>query len=195
LWRKIHCHFSVTTLVPGGHGTRSQVWLASRATYSSIARRQCGSAKAMRTEDGTGDASGGVVVVSAARISRSTRRRTSAVRRVTMGWTCLGSRWMTTGWYASGSERAAGTSGAAAVIDDGRVGEASHARQRSRVSGRRGSGTHATVVDEGGVSKASHARRRGRAWRRKGRRGCAWRERRRRGGTWCRQRRKARRLG
>jgi hypothetical protein len=37
LWRK--SHLSMTTLVPGGHGTRSQVWLARRAAYSSIAQR------------------------------------------------------------------------------------------------------------------------------------------------------------
>jgi hypothetical protein len=48
------------------------VWLARRAAYSSIARRQCGSARAVRTEEGTGEASGGVVGVAAAKISRST---------------------------------------------------------------------------------------------------------------------------
>jgi hypothetical protein len=84
LWRK--SHLSVTTLVPGGHDTRSQVWLASRTAYSSsMALRQCGSARAERTEEGTGEASGGVAVVSAAKISRSTGRRTPAARRVTMG--------------------------------------------------------------------------------------------------------------
>jgi hypothetical protein len=91
LWRK--SHLSVTTLVPGGHSTRSQVWLARRAACSSsIARRKCGSPRAMRTEEGTGEASGGVAVVSAARISRSTGRRTPAARRVTISWTCPGSR-------------------------------------------------------------------------------------------------------
>jgi hypothetical protein len=68
-------------LVSSGHGTRSQVWLAKRDVYSSsIARRQCGSARAVRTEEGTGDASDGVQVVSATRISRSTGRRTPAAR-------------------------------------------------------------------------------------------------------------------
>jgi hypothetical protein len=67
-------HLSVTTLVPGGHDTSSQVWLASRTAYSSMALRQCGSARVERTEEGTGEASGGVAVVSAARIRRSSRR-------------------------------------------------------------------------------------------------------------------------
>jgi hypothetical protein len=115
LWR--NSHLPVTMLVPGGHGTRSQVWLARRAAYSSIARRQCGSARAVRTEEGTGEASGGVVVVSATKISRSIGRRTPAARRVTIGWTCPGSRWMATGWYTGGSGRSAGTSGAASVAD------------------------------------------------------------------------------
>jgi hypothetical protein len=45
------------------------VWLASRAAYSSsMARGQCGSARAVRTEEGAGEASG-VVVMSAARIN------------------------------------------------------------------------------------------------------------------------------
>jgi hypothetical protein len=48
------------------------------AAYSSIARRQCGSARAVCTEEGTEEAFGGVAVVSAARISRSTGRRTPA---------------------------------------------------------------------------------------------------------------------
>jgi hypothetical protein len=96
------------------------VWLARRAAYSSIARRQCGSARAVRTEEGTGEASDGVVVVSAAKISRSIGRRTPAARRVTIGWTCPGSRWMATGWYNGGSGRSAGTSGAAGVADSRR---------------------------------------------------------------------------
>jgi hypothetical protein len=109
-------HLPVTTLVPGGHGTRSQVWLAKRAAYSSsIARRQCGSARVVRTEEGTREASGGVLDVSAARISRSMGRRTPAARRVTIGWTCPGSRWMAIGWYTDGSERIAGMSRAAGV--------------------------------------------------------------------------------
>jgi hypothetical protein len=52
-----------------------------------------------------------------------------------------------------GSERAAGTSGAAAC----------------------GRGRLAAVIDEGGVGEASRARRRGRAWRRRGRQSRAWR--------------------
>jgi hypothetical protein len=50
-------HLSVTMLVPGGHDTSSQVWLASRAAYSSIARRQCGSARVVRTKEGIGEVS------------------------------------------------------------------------------------------------------------------------------------------
>jgi hypothetical protein len=49
----------MTTLVPGGRGTRSQVWLASRAVYSSIVRCRWGSARAVQTEV-TGEASEGV---------------------------------------------------------------------------------------------------------------------------------------
>jgi hypothetical protein len=60
----------VTTLVSGGRGTRSQVWLASRATCSSsIARCQCGSTRATQTEEGNGEASKGVAVVSAGSIA------------------------------------------------------------------------------------------------------------------------------
>jgi hypothetical protein len=102
----------VTTLLPGGHGTRSQVWLAISAIYSSIAQRQWGSARAARTEEGTKEASGGVAVVSAARISRSTGRRTPVARRVTIGWTCPGSMWMATGSYTGGLVWASGASGA-----------------------------------------------------------------------------------
>jgi hypothetical protein len=48
----------MTMLVHGGHDTSSQVWLASRVAYSSsIARRQCGSARVVRTEEGTGEVS------------------------------------------------------------------------------------------------------------------------------------------
>jgi hypothetical protein len=86
------------------------VWLASRAVYS-VARRQWGSARVAQTEEGT-EESGGVYAVSVVRISRSTGRRTSAAWRVTIGWTCPGSRWIATGWYTGGSVRAAGASGA-----------------------------------------------------------------------------------
>jgi hypothetical protein len=43
------------------------------------------------------DAPGEVVVVSTARISRSTGRRMLTARQVTIGWTCPGSPWMTIG--------------------------------------------------------------------------------------------------
>jgi hypothetical protein len=75
----------MTTVVPGGRGTRSQVWLASRATYSSIARRQWGSTRATRTEEGTEEVSRGMAVVSTARISRSIGQRMLTVWRVTIG--------------------------------------------------------------------------------------------------------------
>jgi hypothetical protein len=71
-----------------------------------IAQRQWGSASAAQTEEGIGEASGGVAVVSVARISRSTGRRTPATRRVTIGWMCSRSQWMVTGLYAGGSVRA-----------------------------------------------------------------------------------------
>jgi hypothetical protein len=70
----------MTTLVPGGRDTWSQVWLASRATYSSMVQRQRGLARVVRTEEGTWEVFGGVVVVSAARINLSTDRRTHAAR-------------------------------------------------------------------------------------------------------------------
>jgi hypothetical protein len=67
------------TLVPGGHDTRSQVWLASRATYfSSIVRRQCGSARAVRTEEGNEEAYEGVAVVSAGRWVEEHRQPTES---------------------------------------------------------------------------------------------------------------------
>jgi hypothetical protein len=65
--------------------------------------------------EGTGEAPGGVATVSAARINRSTRRRTLTARRVTIGWTCPGSRWIATGWYTAGSVRADEASGAKGV--------------------------------------------------------------------------------
>jgi hypothetical protein len=36
-------------------------------------------------------------------------------RAVTIGWMCPRLRWMATGWYTDGSERTAGTSGAAGM--------------------------------------------------------------------------------
>jgi hypothetical protein len=49
------------------------------------------------------------------RINQSTGQRTSAAHRVTIGCTCPGSRWMASGWYTGGLERAVGTSGATGV--------------------------------------------------------------------------------
>jgi hypothetical protein len=48
-------HLSVTTLVIGGHGTKSHMLLDSMALYSSIAWRQWGSTSVLRTKVGTGD--------------------------------------------------------------------------------------------------------------------------------------------
>jgi hypothetical protein len=73
LCRKIH--LSVTTLVPGGRGTRSQVWLASKIMYSSMARHQWGSTRAARTKEGTGEGAEAALTV---RTSRSTERKTPA---------------------------------------------------------------------------------------------------------------------
>jgi hypothetical protein len=47
--------------------------------------------------------------VSAAMISQSIGRRTSAAWQDTIGWTCPGSRWMATGGYMRGSVRADGS--------------------------------------------------------------------------------------
>jgi hypothetical protein len=47
----------------------------------------------------------------------------------------------------------------AAVVDEGGVVKASHARRRGRVSRSRGSGSPAAMVDKGGVTEAS------RVWR------------------------------
>jgi hypothetical protein len=55
-------HLPVTTLVPMGQETRSQVLLAIKAVNSSsMARRQFGSVGVARTEDGTGDKVGAEV--------------------------------------------------------------------------------------------------------------------------------------
>jgi hypothetical protein len=49
-------HLLVTTLKPMGRGTRSQVLLAIKAAnFSSMARRQFGSTRVARTEEGTDD--------------------------------------------------------------------------------------------------------------------------------------------
>jgi hypothetical protein len=195
LWR--NSHLPVTTLVPGGHGTRSQVWLARRAAYfSSIACRQCRSARAVRTEEGIGEASGVVVVVSAAKISRSTGRRTPAARRVTIGVDVPGVA-VDGDRVVCRDVRDRGRGRLAVVIDDGGVSEAHWARRRARVSRCRGSDVVAAVVDVRGVGEASRGRRRGRAWcgrgrrglarRRRGRQGHAWRRHGRRGHAWRRR--------
>jgi hypothetical protein len=78
-----------------GAGTRSQVWLAWRASYSaSVARRHCGLASAPQTVVGTGGRAEEEV---AERIRRSGDRRTPAAWRVTIEWMCRGSRWTTMG--------------------------------------------------------------------------------------------------
>jgi hypothetical protein len=89
-----------TTLVPGGCGTRSQVWLPSTATYSSMVGRPWESARAARTEEGTGEAAG---AVSAVRTNGLTGQRTPTKRHVTIWWTWLGC--MADGWYTDGSEQ------------------------------------------------------------------------------------------
>jgi hypothetical protein len=78
----VQIHLPVTTLQPDGRGTRSQVWLARRALYStSIARRQFGSARASRTDVGIGGSRGSPSVAERAR-----GRRTPVACRFTMGW-------------------------------------------------------------------------------------------------------------
>jgi hypothetical protein len=61
---------------------------------------------------GTGEVPGGV---SAARISRSTGRRTPAARQVTIEWTCLGSGWMATKRITRDSVESSGASRAEGV--------------------------------------------------------------------------------
>jgi hypothetical protein len=58
----------MTTLVPGGHGTKSHAWLANRVTYS-IARQQCGSMGVIRTKEGTSERARAVAVVSTVRVT------------------------------------------------------------------------------------------------------------------------------
>src|SRR6185437_16448859 len=53
---------------------------------------------ASRTEEDTGETRGSPSV--AERVAAG-----DAIRRVTMGWICRGSRWTTGGWYTSGSAR------------------------------------------------------------------------------------------
>jgi hypothetical protein len=78
------------------------------------------------------------------------------------------------------------------VIDDGKVGEATHVFRRAQVSGRRGSSAPVAVVDEGGVDKTSRGHRRGREWRKCGQRGRVWRRRGRQGYAWRRRGRRGR---
>jgi hypothetical protein len=65
IWRAIRLslylkiHLSVTTLALEGRGTMSHVLLDNRASYSSIAQHQWGSASALRMEVRTGDSVGG----------------------------------------------------------------------------------------------------------------------------------------
>jgi hypothetical protein len=65
--------------VPEGYDNKSQVWLASRASYSSIAHCQLGSASVVRAKEGTGEGAGAEAVVST---KRSTGRRTSGDHQV-----------------------------------------------------------------------------------------------------------------
>jgi hypothetical protein len=83
-----------------GPTPRSQVWLANRAEYFSIARRQWGSTRVARTGEGIEEAAEAETVV---RTNRSTRQRMLVERRVTIRWTWPRSRWMATGWYTEGS--------------------------------------------------------------------------------------------
>jgi hypothetical protein len=85
-WPRRRIHLSETTLEPGGHNTKSHVWLASRAAYSSIAQCKWGSTSAIHTE-GTSEGDGAMAVVST---SQSMGRRTPPERRVTFGWTWWG---------------------------------------------------------------------------------------------------------
>jgi hypothetical protein len=137
------------------------VRLANRAAYSSIARHQCGSVRAVRTE-GTGEASEGVVVVSAAGISRSMGRRTPASGGRARGhseWRPGGTHTARSGllgrlgprtWSARGGDRRR------------RVRQSEPRSSMGPSQGRRGSGVPEAVVDEGGIGEASHPRRRGR---------------------------------
>jgi hypothetical protein len=133
------------TLVPGGHDTRSQVWLASRATYfSSIVRCQCGSARAVRTEEGNEEAYEGVAVVSAGRWVEEHRQPTESPWGGRAGVTTDGDRVvhrrLRTGCLDAGGRRLVRL---AVVIDDGGVDKAGRARRRARVQRCRGSGAFA----------------------------------------------------
>jgi hypothetical protein len=87
---------------------------------------------ATRTEEGTREASGGVAVVSASKISQLTGHRTPAAWRVNIAWTCPGSRWLATGWYMEGSVQAGGASRpmASSTHGDGRRGWGRRSEQR-----------------------------------------------------------------
>lgn len=114
-----------------------------------------GSARASRTEQGTGEASGGASVV---RISRLMGQRTPVARRVTIGWTCQGSRWKPTGWYTRGSVLACEASRAEGVA---------HSRRGRQERGRRSKPHSSTGPDQRGPKEwsASYSGRRGRGRR------------------------------
>jgi hypothetical protein len=67
-------------------------------------------------------------------------------------------------------QRGVGSGPLAAVVDEGGVGEASHAHQWGQLSKSRKSGPLVTVVAEGGVGEADQARQLDRAWHGRGRR-------------------------
>jgi hypothetical protein len=102
------------------------------------------------------DTSGGVAVVSVAKISRSTEQRTPVARRVTIGWTCLGLWWMAIGWYICGSEWAIGGHGRgriASVLDD-------HARRWARsVGAERAALSRRWYKREGSAKRVAHVDR------------------------------------
>jgi hypothetical protein len=104
-------YFSVITFALEGCGTKSQVWFACKASYSSIARHQLGSANALRIKDDSGESTEEEDVV---RTRRSKGHRTPTARWVTIRWMCLGSWWRATRWYTESSSR----EGAGAMLVD-----------------------------------------------------------------------------
>jgi hypothetical protein len=143
----------------------------------------------VRTEEGTGEASGGVLYVSATRISPVDGAKNASGapshHRVDVSGVAVDGDQVVYGWLRADRQNveSGGCGRLTAVIDDSGVGEAGHARRQARVGGCGGSGLAAAVVDERGVGEASRGRR-GRAWRRQGRRGRAWRRQDRRGRSW-----------
>jgi hypothetical protein len=67
-------------------------------------------------------------------------QRTPAARRVTIGWTCPGSRWMATRWYTRGSVRVGRASGARKLPTRG--GGRQERGRRSEPRSSMGSGQH-----------------------------------------------------